>query len=47
MTLCGNRERYGQGDSKGRRKLDDSGGWLLPAVEGHHLEKNRIELLCI
>ena len=30
-------------DSKGQRKLEDSGGGLLPAVEGHSLEKNRIE----
>ena len=29
-------------DSKGQRKVDSSGG-LLPAVEGHSLEKNRIE----
>ena len=25
-------------DSKGQRKLEDSGGGLLPAVEGHSLE---------
>ena len=30
-------------DSKGQRKLEDSGGELLPAVEGHGLEQNRIE----
>ena len=30
-------------DSKGQRKLKDSGGGLLPAVEGHSLESNRIE----
>ena len=30
-------------DSKGQRKLEDSGGGLLPAVEGHSLEQNRIE----
>ena len=30
-------------DSKGQRKLEDSGRGLLPAVEGHSLEKNRIE----
>ena len=30
-------------DRKGLRKLEDSGGGLLPAVEGHSLEKNRIE----
>ena len=29
-------------DSKGQRKLEDSGGWLFPAVEGHSLEENRI-----
>ena len=23
-------------DSKGQRKLQDSVGWLLPAVEGQH-----------
>ena len=33
----GNREQYGQ-DSKGQRKLKDSGGGLLPAVTGHSLE---------
>ena len=25
-------------DSKGQRKMDDTGGGLLPAVEGHSLE---------
>ena len=30
-------------DSKGQRKMEDSGGGLLPAVEGHSLEQNRIE----
>ena len=25
-------------DSKGQRKMEDSGGGLLPAVEGHSLE---------
>ena len=30
-------------DCKGQRKLEDSGGWLLPAVEGHSLEKFRTE----
>ena len=30
-------------DSKGQRKLEGSGGGLLPAVEGHSLEQNRIE----
>ena len=29
-------------DSKGQRKLEDSGGGLLPAVEGHSVEQNRI-----
>ena len=32
-------------DSKGRRKLEDYGGGLLPAVEGHSLEENRIEIV--
>ena len=27
-------------DSKGQRKLEDSGGGLLPAVEGHSIEEN-------
>ena len=27
-------------DSKGKRKSEDSGGGLLPAVEGHSLEQN-------
>ena len=30
-------------DSKGQRKMEESGGGLLPAVEGHSLEQNRIE----
>ena len=30
-------------DWKGQRKLEDSGGGLLPAVEGHSLEYNRTE----
>ena len=25
-------------DSKGQRKMEDSGGGLLPAVEGHRIE---------
>ena len=25
-------------DSKGQRKLEDSGGGLFPAVKGHNLE---------
>ena len=29
-------------DSKGQRKTKDSGGGLLPAMEGHSLEQNRI-----
>ena len=29
--------------SKGQRKMKDSGEGLLPAVEGHSLEQNRIE----
>ena len=28
--------------SKGQKKLEDSAGGLLPAVEGHILEQNRI-----
>ena len=28
-------------DSKGQRKMEDSGGGLLPAVEGHSLKQNR------
>ena len=31
-------------DSKGQRKMEDFGGGLLPAVEGHSLEQNRSEL---
>ena len=38
MTLWGNRDKV----SKGQRKLEDSGGGLLPAVERHSLEYNRI-----
>ena len=30
-------------DSKGQKKLADSGGAPLPAVEGHILEYNTIE----
>ena len=37
MTLWGDRERMDK-DSKGHRKLADSGGGLLPAVEGHRIE---------
>ena len=29
-------------DSKGQRKMEDSGGGLLTAVEGHSLEQKRI-----
>ena len=28
-------------DSKGQRKLEDSGGGLLPAVERHRLEEEK------
>ena len=31
-------------DSKGQRKMEDSGGGLLPAVEGHSLEQNSVGL---
>ena len=31
-------------DSKGQKKLEDSGGGQLPAVEGHSLEKNRSKI---
>ena len=37
LTLLSNRERNGK-DSKGKRKLEDSRGGLLPSVEGHSLE---------
>ena len=30
-------------DGKGQRKMEDFGGGLLPAVEGHSLEEKRIE----
>ena len=30
-------------DSKGQRKMEDSGGRLIPAVEGHSLEQKSIE----
>ena len=30
-------------DNKGQRKMEDSGGGLLSAVEEHNLEQNRIE----
>ena len=30
-------------DSKGQRKMEDFGGGLLPAVQGHSLEQNRRE----
>ena len=32
-------------DSKGQRNMEDSGGGLLPAVEGHSLEQNTIGLI--
>ena len=28
-------------DGKGQRKLEDSGGGILPEMEGHDLEQNR------
>ena len=31
-------------DSKGQRKMEDSGRGLLPAMEGHSLEQNRTVL---
>ena len=33
-------------DSTGQRKMEDSGGGLLPAVGGHSLEQNRINNSC-
>ena len=30
-------------DIKGQRKMEDTGRGLLPAEEGHNLEKDRIE----
>ena len=38
MTLWGNKRSSIDKDSKGQRKLEDSGRGLLPAVEGHSLE---------
>ena len=34
-------------DSKGqrKRKMEDSGGGLLPALEGHSLEQNSIVII--
>ena len=32
-------------DSKGQRKMEDSGGRLLPAVEGHRIKQIRIEIV--
>ena len=34
-------------DSKGQRKMEDSGGGLLPAVEGYSLEQNRKLLIVV
>ena len=34
----GQQEAIMDQESKGQRKLEDSGGGLLPAVEGHNLE---------
>ena len=31
-------------DSNGRRKLEESGGGLITAGEGHSLEQNRVAL---
>ena len=30
-------------DSKGQRKMEDSGGGLLPAVEGHSVDSDRYD----
>ena len=30
-------------NTKGQRKMQDPGSGLLPAVEGHSVEQNRIE----
>ena len=38
----GQQGRYGQ-EQQGQRKLEGSGGGLLPAAEGHSLEQNRKE----
>ena len=32
--------------AKGQRKLEDSGGGLLPEVEGHSLESHRVDIVC-
>ena len=42
MTLWATGNGMDKG-SKGQRKSEDSGGGLLPAVEGHSPEYNRIE----
>ena len=47
--MLGNNEQFGpqktnlDKDSRGQTKLEDFGGWLLPAVEGHILEQSRTE----
>ena len=33
-------------DSKGQRKFEDSGGGLLPAVEGHSLDRTEENFDC-
>ena len=40
---CGATKSCMDKDSKGQRKMEDSGGGLLPAVEGHSLEYISIE----
>ena len=32
-------------ESNGQRKLEDSGGGPLPALEGHSIEQNRIAII--
>ena len=41
---CGATESYTDKDSKSQRQLEDFGRGMLPAVEGHSLEQNRITL---
>ena len=40
MAPCANKEKHSQEQQK-TRKLEDSGGGLLLAEEGHNLEQNR------
>ena len=45
INSCGATGNGMNKNNKGQRKLEGSGKQLLPAVEGHSLEKNRVDYL--